>query len=229
MKIPFNRMKNHSFAVIFDMDGVIVDSNPYHRIALGKFCESHGYHLSDKEMREQIFGRTNKDWLTRLFGRELPVKEFLKLEEEKERIFRELIEPDIVPVSGLLNFLEKLKERDIPRAIATSAPPANVSFTLEKTGSAGFFETIIDGSMVTHSKPHPEIYIKTAKTIGFATDRCLVIEDSLSGIASAREAGCPVIGITTTHSAAELTDTQMTINNFNELKIQRLYQLLDEN
>jgi HAD superfamily hydrolase (TIGR01509 family) len=211
------------------MDGVIVDSNPYHRKALRKFCESYGYHLSDEEMKEKIFGRTNKDWLTRLFGRDLPEKEFLTLEEEKERLFRELIEPDIEPVAGLLNFLEKLKEKDIPRAIATSAPSANVSFTLEKTGSARFFETIIDGSMVTHSKPHPEIYIKTAKSIGFTSDRCVVIEDSLSGIASAREAGCPVIGITTTHSPQELLDTRITINTFNELKFRDLIQLFDEN
>ena len=229
MKRPFSRIKNHSFAVIFDMDGVIVDSNPYHRKALRKFCESYGYHLSDEEMKEKIFGRTNKDWIIRLFGRDLPEKEFLKLEEEKERLFRELIEPDILPVTGLLDFLENLKEQDIPRAIATSAPPANVSFTLEKTGSTRFFATIIDGSMVTHSKPHPEIYIKTAESIGFATDRCVVIEDSLSGIASAREAGCPVIGITTTHSADELIDTRMTINNFNELKVKDIFRLFDEN
>jgi beta-phosphoglucomutase-like phosphatase (HAD superfamily) len=62
------RNRNKSFAVIFDMDGVIVDSNPYHEKALRQFCQSHGYHLSDDEMRQKIFGRTNRDWLTRLFG-----------------------------------------------------------------------------------------------------------------------------------------------------------------
>jgi HAD superfamily hydrolase (TIGR01509 family) len=217
-----NYNKDHSFAVIFDMDGVIVDSNPYHRIALRKFCESYGYNLSDEEMKIKIFGRTNKDWLTRLFGRDLPAGELNRLEDEKERLFRELIEPDIEPVPGLLDFLRELKEQQITCAVATSAPPANVSFTLEKTGTAKFFRTIVDGNKVMHSKPHPEIYLKTARVIGFATHRCLVIEDSLSGIASAQEAGCPVIGITTTHSARELNHTRMVIKNFYEVGVEDL-------
>jgi beta-phosphoglucomutase len=78
------------FAVIFDMDGVIVNSNPFHRIALRRFCEKHGYCLSDKEMKERIFGRTNKDWLTRLFQENLTRDQLKNLEEEKESLFREI-------------------------------------------------------------------------------------------------------------------------------------------
>jgi HAD superfamily hydrolase (TIGR01509 family) len=220
-----NQKKDNSFGVIFDMDGVIVDSNPYHRIALRKFCEFHGYHLSDEEMKNKIFGRTNKDWLTRLFGRDLPADELNRLEDEKERLFRELIKPDIEPVPGLLDFLSKLENQHITCAVATSAPPANVSFMLEETGTVKFFRTIVDGSKVKHSKPHPEIYLKTAKAIGFATRRCVVIEDSLSGITSALEAGCPVIGITTTHSAEELNHTRIVIKNFYELGVEDLIGL----
>jgi HAD superfamily hydrolase (TIGR01509 family) len=221
-------MSNHktinSFAVIFDMDGVIVDSNPYHKEALKEFCDSRGYHLSEAEMREKIFGRTNKDWLTRLFGKEISPGELRQFEEEKESLFRQLIEPHIKPVDGLLSFLESLEENQIPRAVATSAPPANVSFTLEKTGTARFFSFVINGNDVSHSKPHPEIYLKTAAAIDFSPHCCLVIEDSLSGVAAAREAGCQVIGITTTHSKDELRHTQKVIDNFYEIRVEELEQ-----
>jgi HAD superfamily hydrolase (TIGR01509 family) len=218
--------QKNSFAVIFDMDGVIVDSNPYHKKALQQFCESHGYHLTDNEIRQKIFGRTNRDWLTSLFGETLTENEFLQMENEKEQLFRQIFEPYIQPIQGLLDFLKNLEKEGITRAVATSAPPDNVSFTLEKTGTANFFKTIIDGSMVQHSKPDPEIYLKAIRTIGFAPHRSIVFEDSLSGIASAQAAGCPVIGITTTHSADEFDNVNMIIDDFLDLNIADLERIL---
>lgn len=207
------------FAVIFDMDGVIVDSNPYHKIALKQFCEKHGYHLNDEDLKNRVFGRTNKDWLMSLFNGKVTAQQIKEFEEEKESLFREIIAPHIQPVKGLIPFLETLEEQKIPRAVATSAPLVNVKFTLEKTGTQRFFPIVVTGDNVINSKPHPEIYLKTAAAIQYPPQKCAIIEDSLSGIAAGRQAGCKIIGITTTHTRDELRDTDLVISDFRDLTL----------
>ncbi len=204
------------FAVIFDMDGVIVDSNPYHKIALEKFCRQHGHELSEQQLREKIYGRTNKDWLTNLFGR-MEEKKLLAYADEKEGIFRELYNDDIVPLKGLRGFLDLLDQHQIPRAIATSAPRANVDFTLSKTGLTKYFPIILDDTFVSQGKPDPEIYLKAAAALSLPNGRCIVLEDSISGVQAGKSAGSKVVGVLTTHTAAELSDTDQVINNFEGL------------
>lgn len=203
----------NSIAFIFDMDGVIVDSNPYHKIALKQFCKKYGRDLSEEELREKIYGRRNQDWLKSLFGSLTPEK-LKAYADEKELLFRQLYDKDIKTVEGLPAFLKKLDEQGIPKAIGTSAPRENVTFTLEKTGIAKYFDTILDDSFVSHGKPHPEIYLKTAKALGFDPGSCIVLEDSLAGVQSAKNAGCKVVGLTTTHSRNELSETDLILDNF---------------
>lgn len=204
------------YAVIFDMDGVLVDSNPAHKIALRAFCQRHGFDLSDDQLREKIYGRTNRDWITRLFG-ELPEETLLRYADEKEALYREIFAADIAPVKGLIRFLDLLDAHGIPKAIATSAPAANVLFTLGHTGTEGRFGTILDETFVSKGKPDPEIYLKTCAALGLAPAQCIVIEDSLSGVAAAQAAGCSVVGITTTHTADELAHTDLIISDFDDL------------
>lgn len=203
-------------AFIFDMDGVIVDSNPFHKIALKQFCKKHGRDLSEEELREKIYGRRNQDWLTNVFGQLDSVK-MKAFADEKEALFRELYDTEVRPVDGLPAFLQRLDELGIPRAIATSAPRANVDFTLEKTGIGRHFTTILDDSFVNHGKPHPEVYQKAAAALNYDPRLCVVFEDSLAGVEAGKKAGCKVVGITTTHTAEELKDTDLVIDNFIEL------------
>lgn len=204
------------FAVIFDMDGVMVDSNPHHKIALEKFCRQHGHELNEQQLLEKIYGRTNKDWLTNLFGK-LEEKQLRAYAEEKEAIFRALYEDDIVPLKGLRSFLDLLDHHQIPRAIATSAPRANVDFTLSKTGLGKYFPIILDDSFVSRGKPDPEIYIKAAAALGLPNQNCIVLEDSLSGVLAGKRAGSKVVGVSTTHTAEELSDTDLVIDDFEGL------------
>ena len=215
----------NDFAVIFDMDGVIVDSNPYHKIVLREFCKKHHISLTEEQLRTSVFGRTNKDWLTAVFGKDLTPEKFRQYEDEKESLFRKIYAPEIKPVEGLIDLLNQLENAGITRAIATSAPPRNVDFTLEYTGTRKYFETIIDGDGVEHGKPHPEIYLKTAKRIGFPPEKCVVFEDSLSGVESACTAGCKVIGITTTHKREEFQGTELVIDNFKDISLPDLERL----
>ena len=136
------KMNTSPFAVLFDMDGVLIDSNPYHKIALQQFCRKHGYDLSEDELRTRIYGRTNKDWITNLFG-DISSDLLSRYADEKEALFREIYKNDIRPLKGLIDFLDLLEANRIPKAIATSAPRANVDFTLHHTGIGKYFSTVI--------------------------------------------------------------------------------------
>lgn len=214
------------FAILFDMDGVLVDSNPFHKIALREFCKQHGYDLSEEQLREKIYGRTNRDWITNIFGT-IPVEQLQHYALEKEALFRKLYANDIVPVKGIENFLTSLDQKGVKRAIATSAPRANVDFTLEKTKLQKYFTTILDDSFVSRGKPDPEIYLKSAAALDFHPRHCIVIEDSLSGVASGKAAGCKVVGITTTYTKEELHQADLLINDFDELTVEVLQNLMN--
>src|SRR6185295_19472326 len=112
----------NSSAFVFDMDGVIVDTNPYHKIALRQFAEKYGYHLDEEGLIKKIYGRTNKEWIPNLFGRTLTPEELHLYGEEKEEMFRILYKKDITPLKGLRQILLQMDELEIPRAIGTSAP-----------------------------------------------------------------------------------------------------------
>ena len=214
-----------SFAFIFDMDGVLVDSNPFHKIALKQFCEKYGYSLTEKELREKIYGRTNKDWIVNIFGN-IGEEKIQQYANEKETLYRQLYANDIVPLKGILSFLDKLDENNIPRAIGTSAQRANVDFTLSKTKMDKYFEVILDDTYIVHSKPDPEIYIKAAAALRLTNANCIVIEDSLSGVQAGKAAGSKVIGITTTHTPKELGEADLIIDDFVNLDPKKLISAL---
>lgn len=214
------------FAVIFDMDGVIVDTNPFHKETINQFCKKYGFKLTDEELRTKIYGRTNHEWIPALFGT-LTQEELEAYAFEKEQMFREAYAAHIKPVEGLVAFLDMLMQNNIPRSIATSAPRANVDFVLNGTGIGKYFDIILDESMVTHGKPHPEVYIKSAKALTLPNAQCIVIEDSLSGIQAGKAAGSKVIGITTTHTPEEMSATDLVIGNFNSLSLDQLKALVD--
>jgi len=219
-------MNTSPFAVLFDMDGVLIDSNPYHKIALQQFCRKYGYDLSEDELRTRIYGRTNKDWITNLFG-DISSDLLNRYADEKEALFREIYKNDISPLKGLIEFLDLLEANRIPKAIATSAPRANVDFTLHHTGIGKYFSTILDESFVSRGKPDPEIYIKTAAALSYPSEKCIVMEDSLSGIASGMGAGSKVVALATTHLPEELSHADLVIHDFSELNLDSLQRLMN--
>lgn len=213
------------YAFLFDMDGVIVDSNPAHKIALKEFCKRYGHELSEEHLKEKIYGRTNKDWIPAVFG-QIDRQRIKTLADEKEALFRDIFIATIKPVRGLIAFLEKSQHSGIPLAIATSAPRENVDFTLQHTGTGRFFNTILDESFVEKGKPDPEIYLKTARAIGYPPEHCIVIEDSLSGVKAGKGAGCKVVAITTTHTREELNEADFVIDHFEGIEPVKLISSL---
>lgn len=205
-----------NYVLVFDMDGVIVENHEWHFRAWIEFCHRHGLYLSEEEFYTRIFGGTNHDLLTRLFGNTLTESDIHRMGEEKEAIYREMYGPYIAPVPGVVQFIQQEAISGRMIALATSAPGSNVTFTLENTGLQGMFHQIIDSSVITHGKPNPEIYLKTASLLRIEPRQCVVFEDSLPGIESAQQAGCKVIGVATTLSAPLISHADLVIQDFTE-------------
>ncbi|MCY7352386.1 MAG: HAD family phosphatase, partial [Cytophagaceae bacterium] len=131
------------------------------------------------------------------------------------------------PIAGTVAFLQDLKAHNIALAVATSAPLSNVDFTLQGAGLNSFFSVVVYGGMVQNGKPDPDIYLTTAQKLGVNPARCVVFEDALLGIESARRAGMAVVAITTSHSAEELAGlTKLQLTDFEGISFERLTKLL---
>jgi beta-phosphoglucomutase len=208
-------------AVILDMDGVIIDSNPFHRMAWTEFLERHGVAVTEPMFKNVIFGTTGDQAIRNLLQPpELTNEELSLYTGEIDTSYRNIVSgsEQIFPVDGLNNFLDFVKELGFKIALATSAPPENISLILERLGITEYFDVIVDKTHVTKGKPDPEVYLKTVENLKTDSMYCLVFEDSLSGVQSAIGAGIRVIGVTTSHSAEELSraGTLFNIDDFND-------------
>lgn len=219
-------MMKEKFAVLFDMDGVIIDSNPYHKDAWMAFCRRYQVELKEEDVPKYIYGKTNKMALVDVFQREFSPEESFRMSEEKEAIYRDLHRADISLIKGLPALLESFQQHQVPLAVCTNAPVANLDFMLEETGIRPYFQVLIDASKVSKGKPDPEIYLKAAQMLGISPDRCIVMEDSTVGVEAGLRAGMKVVAITTTHSPQELSHTHLVIDDFDELRVDMLEALL---
>lgn len=211
---------------IFDMDGVIVHSNPAHEETIKEFCKKHERDVTDEFFRNHIFGRTNKEWIPELFGN-IPDETLTAYAEEKESMFRDRFKPSSAVIKGVHSFLETLNEKSIPCVLATSAPGKNADYILDSLNIRKHFGAILDSSHVAKGKPEPEVYLKAAKALNLPPVQCIVFEDSLAGVEAGRRAGAHVIGITSTHTPDELGDCLQTYKNFDEIDLDELLASID--
>ncbi len=221
---------NQKIAVIFDMDGVIVDSNPLITATWRTFFESYQITLSDEQLNHYVFGRMGKETLQLVFEQDLDEAQLATYLQEVGAGVLEKYRAEGTIVPGFKQFVEKLLAAGIQVAIATSSPIANVKVVMEMAGTTALITTITDAGQVQHSKPHPEIYLKTAEKLGIEVTNCVVFEDSFSGIQSAKSAGMQVIGVTTTHTPAELGPlTATTVADFTEMSIEEIIKIAQAN
>ncbi len=189
-------------AVIFDIDGTIVDNMHLHAEAFAMFAERHGLPPLTAEDRARLDGRRNSEIFPILFKRDVPRTEWLAYEEEKEGLYRELSRGRMLPMKGLQGLIDRLKQTGIAMALATSAPEANVTHTLRELGLTGAFPVIVRGDEVPRGKPAPDVFLEAARRLDVPPSECLVFEDAPMGIAAAQAAGMPVVALTTSFQAA---------------------------
>lgn len=216
------------WAVLFDMDGVIVANTDFHVRAWIDFTARHNRPLTLPQYFENINGRTSADAMAYAFGRPVLTDELDRLTEEKETVYRDLYAPHLQPTPGLIDFLDALKAARVRLAVGTSAPEANVVFTLDGLGIRPYFDAIVDASMIQRGKPNPEIYLTAAARVGVPPNRCVVLEDAFAGIEAGVGAGMVVVAVATSHTRAELetTGASLIVDDFTDLTVARVVGLL---
>jgi len=186
-------MLNHISAVVFDMDGVLIDSHPAHQAAWHDFFSSLGIELSAQQLSFILDGRTRVEILRHFLGN-LPDPELESYGRRKDEIFRSK-ETLIQPVPGILQFLKYLREAGIALAVATSASEIRTLATIERMGLADSFEAVITASDVAAGKPDPMVYGLACERLGVPPARALAFDDAPAGVISACRAGLRCIGV----------------------------------
>lgn len=207
-------------ALIFDMDGVIVDSEPIHEKAAMEVCHEFGIDIPKNEW-DSLRGKRLEDILSYASQKYGTGKEPIeKMIERKIEVYLSCALRDIQLIPGAIEFLEKLKKSQKYRyALTTSGRRVQQDKILAKFGLADFFEIVVASNDVQNGKPHPEPYLITVEKLKESPENCLVIEDSDNGVLSAKAAGCQVCGIATTFSRERLESVgaDMVVSGFEEL------------
>lgn len=190
-------------AVVFDLDGTLVDNMHLHAQAFTAFAERHGLPALTMDVRRRIDGKRNSEIFPMLFEREMSMDEILAYEDEKEGAYRQLSKGHLVPVRGALTLLARLEAHGIVVAVATSSPAKNVFHTMAETGLDPLVRIVARGDEVENGKPHPDVFLLAADRLGVSPDACLAFEDAPLGVAAAIAAGMPCVGVTTTFTAEQ--------------------------
>ena len=191
-------------AFIFDMDGTLADTMPYHQLAWDALFVDLGVTVDRDDFFSWSAGLTNREILPRLLGHDFPLDELLAASEKKEAHYRELYRPALATIRGAVPFLQRTLAAGYLRAVGTAAPPDNVDLVLDGLNLREYFQAVVGGADVSHGKPDPEIFLRAAEKLGAAPADCVVFEDAPAGIEAARRAGMSCVVVTTTLTRAQI-------------------------
>ncbi len=191
-------------ALIFDMDGTMVDNMMVHHRGWQKTLAEYGLDLTLEEVKATCHGK-NVEIIERLFPGQYNLAERERISFEKESGYRAIFLPELNLVDGLSELLETARKAGIPMGIGTAAPKANVDFVLDNLHIRHYFKAVVHADDVDKGKPNPEVFFKVADRMGMPYRECLVFEDSPTGAKTALNAGMKAIVLTTTHAEHEFT------------------------
>lgn len=204
------RHNNNTMAIIFDMDGTMVDNMMTHHLGWQKTLAIYGLHLSMEEVMATCHGK-NLEIIERLFPGKYNLAERQRISEEKESWYRAIFLPELKLLPGLSELLETAKQAGIPMGIGTAAPQANVDWALKHLNIGPYFQSVVHSDHVDKGKPDPEVFLKVADQLGVNATDCLVFEDSPTGAKTAQNAGMKAIILLTTHRKEEFSDNRNVV------------------
>ncbi len=191
-------------ALIFDMDGTMIDSMGHHRLSWIEFARRHALMIDADELMRQTTGRTGAECMNQLFGRRLGAAESWALVAEKELIYRELFAPVFREVAGFRAFAAKAGAAGLGIGVGTAGDRHNIAFALQHLAMDPAPRVIVGGDEGLPGKPDPAIFLEAARRLGVAPAHCLVFEDAPFGIEAARRAGMAAVAVCSSHTAQEL-------------------------
>jgi beta-phosphoglucomutase-like phosphatase (HAD superfamily) len=216
-------------AFIFDMDGTMIDSMPFHAKSWGEFTQRHGIAMEVDEVLRRTTGRNGVECMHELFGRELTASAALALVCEKEAIYRDLFAPVFAEVGGFRRFAQQALARGLKIGVGTAGDRHNIEFALGKLQMAPPPLAVVGGDEGLPGKPQPAIFLEAARRLGVAPADCIVFEDAPLGIEAARRAGMRAVAVCTSHTAAELAGAHgvAQARDYDELMKTKFLETLD--
>lgn len=229
MEVKHSKDKIGGFAVIFDMDGTLIDNTPFHYKAWQLLFKMHKLpELSKETYKAEISGVPIPNTVKKYFPN-ADTNEQAALVQEKQHLYQKEYLPYLRPINGLENFLSELKSAGIKTAVATSSDMADIDFIFNTVPIRQYFDAIVTGSMVSEPKPSPQIFLKAAEQLNTIPSKCVVFEDSTAGLQAGNNAGMKVVGITTAHPAAVISKVaKLAINDYADITPLKLAALFDE-
>lgn len=188
-------------ALIFDMDGTIVDNMAYHHAAWVDFFRQRGRILDEDEFFRRTAGRLGHEILREFIDPALSAEDCERLHAAKDEVYRDLYGTHRRTIDGFERLIEDAKRAGAARAVATAASSDNISFTLDGLDIRRHFDAVVGGADVPRGKPHPDVFLKAAQACGVPPERCIVFEDAPLGVEAARRAGMRAVVLTTTMPA----------------------------
>jgi beta-phosphoglucomutase family hydrolase len=201
-------------AILWDLDGVLVDTAQLHYQAWRQLLSELGRSLSEEDFRH-TFGLRNDLILRELLG-EAPDEEVERLSLRKEALFRQQAVGRVSALPGAIELVRRARDAGRRQALVTSTPRANLDLVLPGAGLARAFDTIVAAEDVSRGKPDPEGFLLAARRLGVAPERCLVIEDAPAGIEAARRAGMRSLAVTTTRPRQDLAAADAIVDSLSE-------------
>jgi beta-phosphoglucomutase len=214
-----------SAAVIFDVDGVLVDSYEAHFASWRKLYGELGRDYTETAFAAD-FGRTSRDILRRTLGPETTDVRIQSLDQRKEALFREILRADFPAMDGAVELIEALAADGFAIAVGSSGPPENIQLTLEKLGCAKHVGAIVTGADVQRGKPDPQVFQLAAERLGLPAASCAVVEDAVHGIEAARRAGMIAIALTGTATRHQLAAANLIVDSLRELSPEVIHKLI---
>lgn len=203
-------------AVLFDLDGVIVDTKDAHFTSFARLGEEAGFTISAEQFKH-VFGRHNTDIFPLLYGHPLSAEEIVRLSARKEAIFRDLIRGRVQALPGVKTLLPALKAAGFHLAIGTSTPRENVELILGELGLQGIFQQIVSADDVTKGKPDPQVFLLGAERLGIPPAHCVVVEDAVAGVQAALSGGMKALAVTTNHARQQLQAATRVVDSLAEV------------
>ena len=214
-------------ALIFDMDGTMIDNMMVHHRAWQRKLAELGLEMSLEEVHQNVHG-VNTEILVRLFGNRFTPEERQIISDEKEAEYRRIFEPELELFKGLSEFFHELKGQNIPMGVGSAAPPVNVDFVMNGLDLWHYFDTVKHSDDVENGKPHPEVYLKLMDEMEVSSEEVIIFEDTPAGAEAARRAGCKVIVVTSTHQPDEFSNNDKVIkfiSDFTEVSVEELQSI----
>jgi len=213
-------------AVIWDMDGVIADTAPYHFKAWQEVFQKRGMNFTEEDFRRN-FGQRNDTIIRNVLGEGLSPSQIDTIAGEKEENFRQRVRQHIKPLPGAIKLLKSLREHGFKMALASSAPIENIRLVTQGLDINNCFHAIVSGREVKEGKPSPQGFLLAAKKLGVAPENCIVVEDAVAGVTAAKRAGMCCLAVTNTHPKTSLMEADLIVDTLEAVTVSDLKQLLE--